>query len=134
MRRALEKGYERFSSIGQNGWNVIKTGKDLSRQDLTIFYLYHEEVITDAESNRIKKIKSIGRLIDDKITFEGMFRIVLFTGVKRDPDDPRKAEYFFHTQSDGGTTAKSPKQMFMDYEIPNSLDFVRANILAFDEG
>lgn len=99
-----------------------------------IFYLYHDELIMDSDGNRVRKIKTIGKLLDEKITLEGMFRMVLFTGVRRDSEDPKKAEYFFQTQSDGGTTAKSPKQMFMDYEIPNSLDFVRANILAFDEG
>lgn len=117
-----------------NGWNIIKTAKDLPRQDLMIFYLYHDELIMDSDGNRVRKIKTIGKLLDEKITLEGMFRMVLFTGVRRDSEDPKKAEYFFQTQSDGGTTAKSPKQMFMDYEIPNSLDLVRANILAFDEG
>lgn len=133
MRRALEKGYDKFSEIGLHGWEPINVAKRL-RNDLMVFFLYHDESANDTSYNRIRKIKTIGKMLDEKITLEGMFRIVLYTGLRRDLEDPKNAEYFFTTQSDGINSAKSPEEMFQDYEIPNSLDYVRANILAFDEG
>ena len=38
MKRAKEKGYEKFTEIAQNAFNVINTSKNL-RSDLNVFYL-----------------------------------------------------------------------------------------------
>lgn len=130
MARALETGFTKFTEIGLHGWQPLKDAKGL-RDNLIIFFLYHDEMVTDSDYVARRKIKTIGKLVDEKITLEGMFRVVLFTQIKRDPKDPTKAEYLFITQSDGKTSAKSPAGMF-DYEIPNSLDLVRAKIETYD--
>lgn len=61
------------------------------------------------------------KLIDNVVTLEGLFTVVLFTRVKKGKDG---MEYYFVTQTDGVTTAKSPKGMFETLEIPNDLNYV----------
>jgi ABC-type dipeptide/oligopeptide/nickel transport system ATPase component len=124
MAKAKEKGYDKFTDIGKNTFDVLNTSRQL-RDDLIIFALYHEETISE-NYNPKRKIKTIGKLLDDKITLEGLFTIVLFTEVKI--EENQKTNYYFVTQTDGVTTAKSPKDMFSDFYIPNDLNYVSNQI------
>ena len=65
------------------------------------------------------------KLVDNVITLEGMFTVVLFTDVEKTKEG---IKYSFVTQNSGNNTAKSPKGMFEDYKIPNDLAFVRNKI------
>lgn len=112
MRRAKEKGYEKFTEIGQNFYNLIDTANDL-REDINVIFLQHTEVTDDGR----KKAKTIGKLIDDKISLEGRFTIVLITEVE-------DGAYYFRTQNNGNDTCKSPRGMFEDLRIPNDLQYV----------
>jgi hypothetical protein len=120
MRRALEKGYEKFSEMGRHVWDVINTARNL-RADIKVVFMWHDEVITENFSPR-RKIKTIGKMLDDKITIEGMFAIVLYTQVQQN-QSTKTRDYRFLTQTDGVVTAKSPRGMF-DLLIPNDLKFV----------
>ena len=57
-------------------------------------------------------------MLDEKITIEGMFTIVLHTQVM-------DGQYRFLTQNDGSHIAKSPQGMFEDRYIANDLSFVK---------
>ncbi len=56
-------------------------------------------------------------MLDDKITLEGMFTIVLNA-------EKENQNYFFTTQNSGADTAKSPEGMFETFRIENDLRFV----------
>jgi hypothetical protein len=112
MRSALEKGYEKFTRIGQNFWLIITEASNL-RPDLTVFFLHHSEVTDLGET----KAKTIGKMLDDKITLEGMFTIVLRVA-KRDD------KHVFLTKNSGHDTVKAPEGMFTDAEIPNDINMV----------
>lgn len=124
MAKAKEKGFEKFTDIGKNTFDVLNASRQL-RDDLIIFAIYHEES-TSENFNPKRKIKTIGKLLDDKITLEGLFTIVFFTEVKIEED--QKPHYYFVTQTDGVTTAKSPRGMFDELLIPNDLSFVSTKI------
>jgi hypothetical protein len=62
-------------------------------------------------------------MLDDKVTLEGLFTVVLFTDISKD-QNTNELKYSFITQNDGSTTAKSPKGMFKDFMIPNDLSYV----------
>lgn len=110
MRRAKEKGYEKFTEIGQNFWDFINFCRDLP-EDRIVYFLQHVE--TSQDGNTIKA-KTIGKMLDEKVTLEGMFSIVLRTRVDEDG-------YWFSTQNNGSDTVKSPVGMFEDALIPNDL-------------
>ena len=62
-------------------------------------------------------MKTLGKLLDDKITPEGLSTIVTYGDVMVEGG---KRVYYFATQSDGTTNAKSPFGMFPD-KIPNDI-------------
>jgi predicted ATP-dependent serine protease len=117
MRRANERGFDKFTEIGRNAWEIANAGKNM-RDDITFVMIGHAEQSTDLQGNRRLKFKTVGKLVDNVITMEGMFTVVLFTDVSTDPEGNRV--YSFVTQSDGTTTAKSPEDMF-DFKVPNDI-------------
>jgi len=112
MRRALEKGFDKFSDIAQHAWLVIKELTN-TRPDLYCFVLSH----SDSDQNGQVKCKTIGKMLDDKITLEGMFTIILHALIV-------DGDYRFLTQHDGVHVAKSPMQMFDEKFIDNDLNWV----------
>lgn len=127
--KASEKGYDKFTSIGAHLAKVARLPKDL-REDLTVFFLTHAEESTDLEGKRKFKAKTIGKLVDDKLTLEGLFSIVLFGKVKKDKDG--NIRYVFETQTNGENTCKSPRGMFQSLEIPNDLAIVKEAIYNYE--
>ena len=115
--RAGETGYQKFVDIGANFRNLIHLVNNELPDDVIVYFLHHPEM--DSNTGKMKA-KTIGKMLDEKLTLEGCFDIVLFA--KTDG-----AEHWFETQSDGTTTAKSPEEMF-DAKIPNDLAFVDRTI------
>lgn len=112
MRRSAENGYAKYSELANHYWQIINAAQSC-RDDLVTIFISHNEV----DNNGVSKIKTIGKLLDEKITIEGMFSTVLES---RSTDDG----YFFVTQNDGMSTCKSPFQMFDSKLIDNDLNFV----------
>jgi hypothetical protein len=123
--RADEKGYEKFTQIGAGLARIARMPKDL-RSDLSVFFLTHAEEGVDVEGKRKFKAKTIGRMVDEKLTLEGLFSIVLFGKVKKSKEGVIR--YVFETSNNGENTCKSPKGMFNDFEIPNDLAYVKQAI------
>jgi len=128
--RANEKGYDKFTQIAANLATVAKLPKDL-RDDLTVIFLTHSEDSTDIGGNRKIKAKTIGKMIDNTLTLEGLFSIVLFGKVNKNDDG--ELEYGFETQNNGENTCKSPQGMFEDFFIPNNLQYVKDCIQKYEE-
>lgn len=121
MRRATERGFDKFTEIAQNFWALVNSVKDLPN-DVVVYFMAHIE--RDANGN--EKIKTIGKLLDEKITVEGMFTIVLKTNVT-------DGVYSFLTQNNGHDTVKSPLGMFPTYAIDNDLKYVDEKIRNYYE-
>lgn len=115
--RANEKGYDKFTDIGSTFRNLVHLVNNELPDDVIVYFLHHPEL--DMNTGR-QKAKTIGRMLDEKLTLEGCFDIVLFARTNG-------AEHWFDTQSNGMDTAKSPEDMF-DARIPNDLALVDAKI------
>ena len=124
MNRALEKGYDKWSEIGKHMWDILQKARTM-RSDARIFCLWHDETVSENYVPK-RKIKTLGKILDSQVTLEGLFTIILFTKVTTDPKT-KENTYEFVTQTEDGTTAKSPKEMFERY-IPNDLAFVNKRI------
>lgn len=120
MNRAKESGFQKFTDIGKNIYSTADLHNKL-REDLTVVYINHPDETTDSMGDKKIRAKTAGKLIDNVVTLEGLFTVVLFTKVEKGKEG---MEYSFITQSDGITTAKSPKGMFDKLKIPNDLNFV----------
>lgn len=119
MRRTDERGFDKFTEIGKHAWEIIRAAADLPEHK-RVYVLSHTET-TDA--GRVKA-KTIGRMLDEKITLEGMFSIVLRTAVIND-------QYVFRTRNNGSDTVKTPLGMFDTETIPNDLAAVDAAIVDY---
>jgi hypothetical protein len=119
MSRSDEKGFEKFTEIGRHAWDVMRaaTSGPVGRR---VYVLAHSQ---SDEFGRTK-IKTIGKLLDEKITVEGMFSIVLKTVVSN-------GDYKFSTQNSGFDTCKSPIGLFKDQLIDNDLEAVDSAICAY---
>ena len=84
-----------------------------------MYLLHHTEV---DETGRIKA-KTVGKMLDNQLTVEGLFTIVLLAQTDGQ-------NYKFITQNDGGSPAKAPLEMF-DREIDNDLKLVDETIRAY---
>lgn len=111
--RAKDAGYNKFTDMALNFRNLIHYINMNVPDDVVVYFLHHTE--TDSNTGKIKA-KTIGKMLDQQLTVEGCFDIVLLTSVEGN-------EHYFVTQSDGYTTAKSPEGMF-DLKIPNDLALV----------
>ena len=122
MRRAMERGYDKFTEIANNFWTLVNDVITELPYDVIVYFLMH----IDRDDAGNEKVKTIGKLLDEKITVEGMFTIVLKSIVK-------DGVYSFTTQSNGHDTVKSPLGMFSTYEIENDLKAVDNIVRAFWE-
>jgi len=119
MSRALERGYDKFSEIGKHAYDLLELLPSL-REDLDVFVLTHSEL---SDSGKMK-IKTIGKMLDEKVTIEGMYAMVLQTELT-------DGSYNFITQGDARHIAKSPMGMFDTRNIPNDLAFVKQKMSAY---
>lgn len=121
MRRVLDqaKGNEAFAKyneIARNAWDILMCAGKLP--DTTrVYILAHTQ---EDESGHVKA-KTIGKLLDEKITIEGLLTIVMRTAVINE-------QYLFCTQNSGLDTVKTPMGMFSERHIDNDLAMVDAAI------
>lgn len=116
MNRSQETGFQKFSDIGRHAWDILNAANNLPA-DVRVYILCHS--VSD-EMGHVK-LKTIGKLLDDKITVEGMVSIVLRTVVSG-------GGYEFRTHNNGQDTCKTPLGMYDDDSIPNDLAAVDAVI------
>lgn len=114
--RAKEVGYQKFTDIGLHFRNLLQTVIQQTPEDVIVYFLHHTE---EDMSGRLKA-KTIGKMLDEKLTVEGLFSIVLLTVAEG-------TEHYFLTNSDVSSTAKSPMEMF-DLKIDNDLRMVDQTI------
>lgn len=121
MRRSDERGYDKFTEIGRHAWDIANKVRELPN-DVIVYIMCH----TDRDDEGNEKIKTIGKLLDEKICLEGMSTIVLKTNVA-------DGTYTFLTQNNGKDTVKSPAGMFPSYAIDNDLWYVDQKIRNYYE-
>lgn len=120
MRRTDEKGFDKFTEIAKHAWEVMSVASDLP-EDVRVYLLSHVE---ENESTGAMKMKTIGKLLDEKITPEGLVTIVLRTTVE-------DGHYRFLTRNNGLDTTKSPMGLFDEDRIDNDLAQVDSAITAY---
>ena len=119
--RAKETGYQKYTDLALSFRNLVHGVNMQLPDDVIVYFLHHTE--HDNNSGKIKA-KTVGKMIDQYLTLEGCFDIVLLTQTDG-------SEHCFVTQSDGYTTCKSPAEMFPDVKIPNDLKMVDDCIRSF---
>ena len=124
MRRVTDvaKGNEAFAKyneIARKAWDVFMAASALPDHK-RVYILSH----TSTDDFGKTKIKTIGKLLDEKIVMEGLVTIVLRTQVQN-------GNYLFSTRNSGSDTVKSPLGLFDDELIDNDLATVDAQIFNY---
>ncbi len=119
--KAKETGYGKFTDVALNFRNLVDFIIKGTPDDYIVYFLHHTET---TETGKIKA-KTSGKMLDNQLTLEGLFSIVLLC--KTDGK-----EHYFETQSDGYTTCKSPMEMF-ENKIDNDLKMVDTTIREYYE-
>ena len=118
--RAKETGYGKYTDFALDFRNLVHAVNHALPDDVIVYFLHHTE--TDSNTGKVKA-KTMGKMLDNQLTLEGLFSIVLQCAT-----DGKK--HTFITQSDGNTTAKSPFGMFPE-KIDNDLAAVDKAIRDF---
>lgn len=124
MRRVLDKetgnaAFAKYNEIARNAWDILMAASQLE-DNKRVYILGH----TQEDENGRTKAKTIGKLLDEKITLEGLLTIVLRTAVIN-------GQYLFTTQNSGLDTVKTPLGLFDSDQIDNDLAAVDAAIFSY---
>lgn len=112
MRDSDIKGFDKYTQNGKNIWEILNVINYHMKPYQRVYILSHTDEV-DGKT----KLKTIGKMLDEKITPEGMVGIVLQTHIEN-------GQHYFITQNNGTTTVKAPFEMFADRLIPNDLNAV----------
>lgn len=107
--RSAETGYTKFTEMAKHFYDLIQLVIKQLPEDTIVYFLHHTEIVGEKY-----KAKTIGKMLDEKLTIEGLFSIVLMA---KNID----GNYVFVTQSDGTNTVKAPMEMFERHEMENDL-------------
>lgn len=108
--------FKMYNEIADSLWRLVNFVKYSMPEDVIVYFMFHEETNDFGES----KIRTIGKLLDQKVCLEGLVTICLHAVVKN-------GDHIFVTNSNGNDICKSPEGLF-DIEIPNDLKAVDARI------
>ena len=114
--RVAEKTYDKFTEMAVHFYDLIQFVIRQMPPDCIVYFLHH----TDDSDGKIKA-KTVGKMLNEKLTVEGLFSVVLMA---KNLD----GRYVFRTHSDGRDTVKTPMDMFEPDEIDNDLKAVDAAV------
>ena len=119
MRKANERGYDKFVSIGRDMFEILDLITNI-REDMFCFVMMH----VDTDANGKSKPRTIGRMIDQYVCIEGKFTNCFHTIVN-------DGVYQFITNNDNVHMAKTPLGMFDSLYIDNDLQYVKEQMHAY---
>lgn len=128
--RATEVGYTKFSELAQHAMEILRYSEKM-REDCKMIFLTHSENVGDNVNPKFV-IKTVGKLLSEKVTLEGLFTYIFFTKVSE--GDSGKMEYKLITNNNGICVAKTSFGMFEDLEIDNDLEDIIKVIDEYNEG
>lgn len=111
--KSSNQSFEMYDSIADIMYSLVDLIKREVPEDKIIYLILHEDV--DDFGNT--KLRTIGRLLDNKVCLEGMVTICI-----RCISDNGK--HYFLTRTDGRDVVKTPEDLFGDEIIDNNLKLV----------
>lgn len=112
MRTAKQTGYQKYTDMACSFNGLIDFAASLP-DDKIVYFIGHSDQADDGREH----FKTIGKMLDNYVTLEGKFTIVLKTIVQ-------DGKYMFSTHNSGQDTVKSPMGLFDADLIDNDLKAV----------
>lgn len=131
FQNALTKGYEKFTILAKNYYDLIEYCMNL-RDDLTVVFVTHiENFGTDIDPEY--RMWTIGKMLTNAINLDGLFSYIIYSECYvSDTDD--EVKYRFKTRTDGNDTCRSVSGCFEDKYIEPDMKYVIDTINKFENG
>lgn len=123
--KALDTGFEKFTLIAQHYQSILSYAKSM-RDDLDIAIMLHDEDVNVNAVKSIRKVRTVGKLVDEKYNPLSVVTIALFSVVTFAKDGTPEYNFITNRCIVNGTEipAKSPRGMFEEAKIANDLNLV----------
>lgn len=131
MNDALKTGYTKYSVLGKNIYDLLSAGNSC-RENINFIVLTHSDEVKHG-TEETYKIKTIGKMLDEKVSLEGLFTIILY-GKSSFDTNTKEVSKLFVTNYDGDFPAKSPHGMFSSLYIKNDLGYVIKMVNEYNHG
>lgn len=112
MRTAKQTGYQKYTDMAYDFNSLVDFASKLP-DDVIVYFIGHSDQADDGREH----FKTIGKMLDNYVTVEGKFTIVLKTVVQ-------DGKYYFSTHNNGQDTVKTPMGLFEADLIDNDLKAV----------
>ena len=131
FQNALTKGYEKFTILAKNYYDLIEYCMNL-RDDLTVVFVTHiENFGTDIDPEY--RMWTTGKMLTNAINLDGLFSYIIYSErYVSDTDD--EVKYRFKTRTDGNDTCRSVSGCFEDKYIEPDMKYVIDTINKFENG
>ena len=127
MNRASEKSFDKWTDLAKDTYDLFNYAQTMKKN---VVIIGHEETAMDSKNNKISKVRTMGKLLDEKVELPSMFTYVFVPFVDRVGE---RATYGFLTQNDGTNCARSSYGVF-PYKIPNSYKYIFDTINKYENG
>lgn len=129
FQNAMVKGYEKFTTLAKNYYDLIQTCQEL-REDLTVVFISHiENVGTEVEPEY--RLWTTGKMLTNAINLDGLFSYIIYSE-RYVPDGENEVQYRFKTRTDGNDTCRSVAGCFEDKYIEPNMKLVIDTINKFE--
>ena len=110
MSKADERGYDKYTNMAKNFWELLNFCINDLPDEKIVYLLGHTEKGEDGREH----FKTVGKMLDNTVVCEGYCTCVLKTIVEDN-------KYYFTTHNNGYDTVKTPLGMFEADRIENDL-------------
>lgn len=117
MSKANERGFDKYTNMAKNFWDLMNFCINEVAEDKVIYFMGHSEKGEDGREH----FKTVGKMLDNTVVPEGYCTVVLKTFVE-------DGHYYFTTHNNGYDTVKTPFGMFDEDKIENDLKAVDSRI------
>lgn len=131
FQNAMVKGYEKFTVLAKNYYDLIQTCQDL-REDLTVVFISHIENV-GTEIDPEYRLWTTGKMLTNAINLDGLFSYIIYAE-RYIPDGSDEVSYRFKTRTDGNDTCRSVSGCFEDKYIEPNMKLVIDTINKFESG
>lgn len=126
---ALVKGYEKFSIMAKNYYDLIEHCQGL-RDDIIVVFITHVENY-GTEVDPLYRMWTTGKMLTTQINLDGLFSYIIYSE-RFVPDGSNEVEYRFKTRTDGNDTCRSVQGCFESKYIEPNLKLVVDTINKFE--
>lgn len=134
MENAHKTGWEAPKKIGMDMGKIFKAIELFNGIDKNVIVLAHGEDITQPDGRIYTKMKTTGKMVDEYVTPEGKFDVVLVGRSSYDSTTKKVIKQYLTNEDEFYMSAKSPYGMFDEPLVSNDLGSIVEKVEKYYKG